>query len=213
MEGVWRMHSICMRPVGHWELRTDRDFGISLLRETCKEYRGWAQFGCNLLDIGNKSISSGAAMVLSLKDRFLEKIMILGRWKAMHLYITPDLMLDGPIWSLPIWLHSTTSSNCSLSTTRRRNLHSHYRVISTSHLYSLIHVKCGMVVPSLWKQNTIEANICKKLGTKIGTIWAGHQVTNQSRFRCGGGKVTSLWLVYFSQNNLETKKHFLDRYV
>jgi hypothetical protein len=54
-------------------------FTKRLLRHTCQIYRGHATFGFHPHEIGNRSIRSGAAMALFMKDHSTEKIVILGR--------------------------------------------------------------------------------------------------------------------------------------
>jgi hypothetical protein len=45
-------------------------------------FGGKMTFGFHLHEIGNRSIRSGAAMALFLKDHSTAKIMILGRWSS-----------------------------------------------------------------------------------------------------------------------------------
>ena len=70
-----------MRSPGHKSNFITQDYVLALLRKTCKDFGGQSQFGFNPMDIGNKSIRSGAAMALWLKDHSLDKIMILRRWR------------------------------------------------------------------------------------------------------------------------------------
>ena len=64
------------------------------LRSTCRLFGGSAAFGFDPLEIGNKSIRSGAAMALFLADHSPSKIMILGRWlsDAFLDYIRPQVL-------------------------------------------------------------------------------------------------------------------------
>ena len=65
-----------------------------LFRSVCKLFGGAAAFGFAPLEIGNKSIRSGAAMSLFLADHTPAKIMILGRWlsDAFLDYIRPQVL-------------------------------------------------------------------------------------------------------------------------
>ena len=58
------------------------DFTLKLLRNTCTTFGGKDTFGFTASEIGNRSIRSGAAMALFLKDHSVHKIMILGRWSS-----------------------------------------------------------------------------------------------------------------------------------
>ena len=51
----------------------------NLLRTTCEIFGGKEEFGFDPLEIGSKSVRSGAAMALFLADVSVAKIMILGR--------------------------------------------------------------------------------------------------------------------------------------
>jgi hypothetical protein len=64
------------------------------LRATCQTYGGKAEFGFAPMEIGTKSIRSGAAMALFLQNHSSDKIMILGRWmsKAFLDYIRPQVL-------------------------------------------------------------------------------------------------------------------------
>jgi hypothetical protein len=57
-------------------------FVRKLLRHTCAVFGGFKTFGFHPLEIGNKSLRSGAAMSLFLMDHSPAKIMILGRWSS-----------------------------------------------------------------------------------------------------------------------------------
>jgi hypothetical protein len=67
---------------------------LILLRETCKIHGGKAKFGFDPLEIGNKSLRSGAAMGLFLQRCSPTKIMMLGRWKSRAFldYIQPQIL-------------------------------------------------------------------------------------------------------------------------
>ena len=73
--------------------RITQAYTCSLLRRVCRIFGGEERFGFRPDEIGNKSIRSGAAMALFLKDCSPEKIMILGRWrsKAYLDYIRPQV--------------------------------------------------------------------------------------------------------------------------
>jgi hypothetical protein len=58
------------------------DYTLHLLRSTCAMFGGKMTFGFHPHEIGNRSICSGAAMALFLKDHSTAKIMILGRWSS-----------------------------------------------------------------------------------------------------------------------------------
>jgi hypothetical protein len=70
------------------------DFIRHLLRFVCSYFGGDHSFGFGPLDIGNKSIRSGAAMALFLMKHSVAKIMILGRWSfdAFLAYIRPQVL-------------------------------------------------------------------------------------------------------------------------
>jgi hypothetical protein len=57
-------------------------------------FGGKTTFGFNPHEIGNRSIRSGAAMALFLRDNSTAKIMILGRWSsdAFLVYIQPQVL-------------------------------------------------------------------------------------------------------------------------
>jgi hypothetical protein len=57
-------------------------------------FGGKTTFGFNPHEIGNRSIRSGAAMALFLRDHSTAKIMILGRWSsdAFLVYIRPQVL-------------------------------------------------------------------------------------------------------------------------
>jgi hypothetical protein len=57
-------------------------------------FGGKPTFGFHPHEIGNRSIRSGAAMALFLKDHSTAKIMILGRWSsdAFLVYIRPQVL-------------------------------------------------------------------------------------------------------------------------
>ena len=70
------------------------DYIRDCLRHTYKAFGGNATFGFDPLEIGNKSISSGAAMALFLQNLSSDQIMILGRWEseAFLVYIRPQVL-------------------------------------------------------------------------------------------------------------------------
>jgi hypothetical protein len=70
------------------------EFTLNLLRSTCAMFGGKPTFGFHPHEIGNRSIRSGAAMALFLKDHSTAKIMILGRWSsdAFLVYIRPQVL-------------------------------------------------------------------------------------------------------------------------
>jgi hypothetical protein len=70
------------------------EFTLNLLRSTCAMFGGKSTFGFQPHEIGNRSIRSGAAMALFLKDHSTAKIMILGRWSsdAFLAYIRPQVL-------------------------------------------------------------------------------------------------------------------------
>jgi hypothetical protein len=69
-------------------------FTRALLRYTCKIHGGKPAFGFSPDEIGNRSLRSGAAMALFLKNHSTAKIMILGRWSsdAFLVYIRPQVL-------------------------------------------------------------------------------------------------------------------------
>lgn len=65
------------------------------LRRTCKIYDGENKYGIAELEIGTRSIRSGAAMALALQGGNSDKkIMMLGRWKSVAFldYIRPQVL-------------------------------------------------------------------------------------------------------------------------
>ena len=66
----------------------------SHLRSTCTAAGGSETFGFSAVDIGTKSLRSGAAMGLFLMNHPVHKIMILGRWSsdAFLVYIRPQVL-------------------------------------------------------------------------------------------------------------------------
>jgi hypothetical protein len=66
----------------------------SQLRHTCTILGGKKVFGFDKMDIGTKSIRSGAAMGLFLANHSTERIMLMGRWKsqAFLVYIRPQVI-------------------------------------------------------------------------------------------------------------------------
>lgn len=71
-----------------------QSFTLRLLRHTCRVFGGASTFGFTPREIGNKSLRSGAAMALFLRDYSVAKIMILGRWSsdAFLVYIRPQVL-------------------------------------------------------------------------------------------------------------------------
>jgi hypothetical protein len=69
-------------------------FTLNLIRKTCGDQGGKATFGFDPMEIGNKSLRSGAAMALFLKKHSSDRIMILGRWKSRAFldYIRPQVI-------------------------------------------------------------------------------------------------------------------------
>ena len=67
---------------------------IRLLRLTCSRYGKEKGYGIEEHELGTRSIRSGAAMALFLRDHSVEKIMILGRWSsdAFLVYIRPQVL-------------------------------------------------------------------------------------------------------------------------
>ena len=64
------------------------------LRHTCTILGGRQMFGFDRMDIGTKSIRSGAAMGLCLANHSNERIMLMGRWlsQAFLVYIRPQVI-------------------------------------------------------------------------------------------------------------------------
>ena len=71
-----------------------QDFCKKFLRKICRTNGGAERFGFHPLEIGNRSIRSGAAMALFLNDHSSDKIIILGRWKSKSFldYIRPQVV-------------------------------------------------------------------------------------------------------------------------
>jgi hypothetical protein len=69
-------------------------FTLNHIRKICGEFGGKAVFGFDPVEIGNKSLRSGAAMSLFLKKHSSDRIMILGRWKSRAFldYIRPQVI-------------------------------------------------------------------------------------------------------------------------
>jgi hypothetical protein len=78
---------------GSTSLLTDQ-FTLDLIRQTCAMFGGKSTFGFHPHEVGNRSLRSGAAMALFLKDHSTAKIMILGRWSsdAFLVYIRPQVL-------------------------------------------------------------------------------------------------------------------------
>jgi hypothetical protein len=85
---------ICSTRPTTTNLLIHNDFVWHLLRFVCTYFGGDKTFGFGPLDIGNKSIRSGAAMALFLMNHSVAKIMILGRWSsdAILVYIPPQVL-------------------------------------------------------------------------------------------------------------------------
>jgi hypothetical protein len=64
------------------------------LRATCRVFGGKRNYGFDAKEIGSRSIRSGAAMALFIKNHSIERIKILGRWlsDAFMAYIRPQVM-------------------------------------------------------------------------------------------------------------------------
>jgi hypothetical protein len=64
------------------------------LRHTCATLGGKRVFGFNRMDIGTKSVRSGAAMGLFLANHSTERIMLMGRWlsQAFLVCIRPQII-------------------------------------------------------------------------------------------------------------------------
>jgi hypothetical protein len=67
---------------------------LRFLIKTCKDHGGKAKFGFDPMEIGNKSLRSGAAIGLLLQKCSPTKIMMLGRWKSRAFldYIRPQTL-------------------------------------------------------------------------------------------------------------------------
>jgi hypothetical protein len=65
-----------------------------LMRSVCALHGGRDEFGFAPMDIGNKSLRSGAVMALFLANHSPAKIMVLGRWvsDAFLVYIRPQVL-------------------------------------------------------------------------------------------------------------------------
>jgi len=66
----------------------------TMLKNTCAVYGPVRNYGIQPWEIGTRSIRSGAAMALFMKNHSVEKIKILGRWSsdAFLVYIRPQVM-------------------------------------------------------------------------------------------------------------------------
>jgi hypothetical protein len=73
---------LCTIRLGNKNQQITNTFAKRLLRHTCQLYGGHKTFGFHPCEIGNRSIRSGAAMALFMKDHSTAKIMILGRWSS-----------------------------------------------------------------------------------------------------------------------------------
>ena len=68
---------------------------LQLLRDSCTFHDGENRYGISALELGTRSIRSGAAMALALQgDTSDNKIMMLGRWKSTAFlnYIRPQVL-------------------------------------------------------------------------------------------------------------------------
>ena len=67
---------------------------LQFLKSNCTLFGGKERFGFGADEIGNKSIRSGCAMALFLKNHSSDKIMLLGRWKSKAFldYIRPQII-------------------------------------------------------------------------------------------------------------------------
>ena len=85
---------LCTIRSGDKNQQITNTFTKRLLRHTCHIYGGHKTFGFHPREIGNRSIRSGAAMALFMKDHSTAKIMILGRWSsdAFLVYIRPQVL-------------------------------------------------------------------------------------------------------------------------
>ena len=85
---------LCTIRLGNKNQQITNTFTKRILRHTCQLYGGHKTFGFHPREIGNRSIRSGAAMALFMKDHSTAKIMILGRWSsdAFLVYIRPQVL-------------------------------------------------------------------------------------------------------------------------
>jgi hypothetical protein len=81
-------------PSSHLVTLLSDEFTLKLLCSTCAMFGGKPVFGFHPHEIGNRSIRSGTAMALFLKDHSTAKVMILGRWSsdAFLVYIRPQVL-------------------------------------------------------------------------------------------------------------------------
>jgi hypothetical protein len=75
-------------------IEVDSERVIRLLRVTCRTFGPIRGYGFTEDELGSRSIRSGAAMAMFLKNHSVEKIMILGRWSsnAFMVYIRPQVL-------------------------------------------------------------------------------------------------------------------------
>jgi hypothetical protein len=77
-------------------LRITDTIALEIVRDVCRLRGGKEVFGFDPLEIGNKSLRSGAAMALALgpNNHNEMKIKILGRWRstAFMAYIRPQIL-------------------------------------------------------------------------------------------------------------------------
>ena len=85
---------LCSVVIDNEEFLINNQFTLRLLRYACATFGGKKVFGFDAHEIGNKSLRSGAAMALFMKNHSVSKIMILGRWSsdAFLVYIRPQVL-------------------------------------------------------------------------------------------------------------------------
>ena len=85
---------LCSVVIDDKEFLINNQFTLCLLRYACATFGGKKVFGFDAHEIGNKSLRSGAAMALFMKNHSVSKIMILGRWSsdAFLVYIRPQVL-------------------------------------------------------------------------------------------------------------------------
>ena len=105
---------------------------LLFMRMICEAYGGRRKFGYHPNEIGNRSVRSGAAMALFLKDHSPDKIMLLGRWKsrAFLVYIRPQVTEWCDLYSMDMisfnhyfeLFASTKQQNSQLKEKERRRM-------------------------------------------------------------------------------------------
>jgi len=86
---------VCSYMEGGRVIEVESSQVLQLLRRTCVVYDGENKYGISELEIGTRSIRSGAAMALALQGGNSDKkIMMLGRWKSVAFldYIRPQVL-------------------------------------------------------------------------------------------------------------------------